>query len=221
MGFNWVWLSQDIWAQVSLPTNVNKTGQFSQHRWPETRTVHSLSPYSWIWFWKPGCEAEVNTTRLQVVSAKPLMQTSGEARRGNGTAIPARIQAELSQTHQNHQAGLVASKPKCAQVQLHLLLPQRVQRQLNFSLPVPPWFDIPALNGCCIVRNQLQCLRIFIKQQDELFESLHEIVKQIVQTFWWGEKVLLWYDWQSLWRVFTAWLLVLKTPWQVELDVDV
>lgn len=116
-----------------------------------------------ISFWKPDCEAEVNITRLQVVSAKPLMQTSGEARRGDGTATPARIKTELSQTHQNHQPDLVASKPECAQVQLHLLLPHRVLRQPNFSPSVPAWFNVPHVAGsspmtACTVRHQLQCL---------------------------------------------------------------
>lgn len=164
MGFNWVSLSQDIWTQVFLSANVNKTGQFSQHRWPETRTVHSLSPH--VWEFDPGSL----TVRLKPTSpgcklflAKPLMQTLGEARCGNGAATPARIKTELSQTHQDHQADLVASKPECAQVQLDLLLPHCVLRQPNFPLSVPPSFNIPHAAGtspmtACTARHQLQCL---------------------------------------------------------------
>lgn len=62
------------------------------------RTVHSLSPH--VWEFDPGSlavEAQVNIRSLQVVSAKPQMQTLG-------AAIPARIKAEPSQTQQKHQA---------------------------------------------------------------------------------------------------------------------
>lgn len=73
MGFNWVSLSQDIWTQVFLSANVNKTGQFSQHRWPETRTVHSLSPH--VWEFDPGSL----TVRLKPTSPgfKLFLQSHG------------------------------------------------------------------------------------------------------------------------------------------------
>lgn len=160
-----MWLSQDIWTQVSHSANVNKTGQFSQHRWPGLCPPLLLRSENLIleaWLWRLKSASAACKLFLQSHWCKLWEQQSQPESK---LSLPkhTRTTREILWCKTWECSGPASPAPSL------------VSPKMGIS-PCLVWYS-PACLHC---KAPALMPWIFTQQRDELFESLHEIVKQIV-----------------------------------------